>query len=555
MHTTQQLTSAQDFLGQTEDDSPATSFQMMLFDPATNSLVKTSLADAPVGGIQNNFTATVDPTATDDSAAGYEVGSQWVNVTSNTGFVCVDDTATAAVWTSTTTSGGGIQNNFTATVDPVSTDDSAAGYEVGSQWVNVTSNTGFVCVDDTATAAVWTSITTSGSDLQNNFTATVDPTATDDSAAGYEVGSQWVNVSTDTAFICVDDTATAAVWDATESGLQNNLTATVDPGSTDDSAAGYAVGSEWVNVTSDAGFICVDATATAAVWKSTTATSSGIQNNFTATVDPTATDDSAAGYETGSRWINTTSDAAFVCVDDTATAAVWTSTTSTGGGGGPQNNYTATTVPGINDDASGGYAVGSQWINVSTDTHYRCMDATAAAAVWKETTTDPLNNDLALDGYNITSDQSFRIEAAGSVIIGTGPLSIDGYDFQLTSGNAITDHTNELLRFYGVSLAVNYVQITNAATGDPAIIEAVGDDANVDLQLAAKGSLGVVEVIDTLKLTDGSRAPLRLVMRSTAPSSAVDDDVYLDDGTNTSTGQPAFRHYSSSAWNDINPPF
>lgn len=56
---------------------------------------------------------------------------------------------------------------------------------------------------------------------------------------------------------------------------QSNLAATSDPGATDDSAAGYVVGSTWVNVTLDKAFVCVDATATSAVWLDTGAGGGG----------------------------------------------------------------------------------------------------------------------------------------------------------------------------------------------------------------------------------------------------------------------------------------
>jgi len=42
--------------------------------------------------------------------------------------------------------------------------------------------------------------------------------------------------------------------------LKNNLSATASPGATDDSAAGYAVGSLWIDTTGDKSYICVDAT-------------------------------------------------------------------------------------------------------------------------------------------------------------------------------------------------------------------------------------------------------------------------------------------------------
>jgi hypothetical protein len=48
--------------------------------------------------------------------------------------------------------------------------------------------------------------------FKHNFAATVAPTATDDSAAGYEVGSRWIDTVLDNVWVCVDATATAAIW-------------------------------------------------------------------------------------------------------------------------------------------------------------------------------------------------------------------------------------------------------------------------------------------------------------------------------------------------------
>lgn len=56
------------------------------------------------------------------------------------------------------------------------------------------------------------------------------------------------------------------------SGPLNNFVATAAPGVNDDSGDGYSVGSRWVDVTADEAYICLDATAGAAVWVKSTAT-------------------------------------------------------------------------------------------------------------------------------------------------------------------------------------------------------------------------------------------------------------------------------------------
>lgn len=48
--------------------------------------------------------------------------------------------------------------------------------------------------------------------LLNNFTAIADPTATDDSADGYQVGSKWLNTSENTLFIATNVGVGVAVW-------------------------------------------------------------------------------------------------------------------------------------------------------------------------------------------------------------------------------------------------------------------------------------------------------------------------------------------------------
>jgi len=55
-----------------------------------------------------------------------------------------------------------------------------------------------------------------------NLSASSDPTTSNDSTQGYTVGSIWINTSTDSAFICMDATASNAVWKAIGGVLPEN---------------------------------------------------------------------------------------------------------------------------------------------------------------------------------------------------------------------------------------------------------------------------------------------------------------------------------------------
>src|SRR3972149_3456861 len=46
----------------------------------------------------------------------------------------------------------------------------------------------------------------------NNYGAAVAPSVTDDFTLGYGPGSEWVDLATDKAYVCLDAAAGAAVW-------------------------------------------------------------------------------------------------------------------------------------------------------------------------------------------------------------------------------------------------------------------------------------------------------------------------------------------------------
>lgn len=72
----------------------------------------------------------------------------------------------------------------------------------------------------------------------------------------------------------------------------------------------------------------------------------GRLDKFDATTAPTANDDSGDGYEVGSIWVDTTADDAYICLDNTSTAAVWAQIDSAGSGTTAENNLLYHTITG-----------------------------------------------------------------------------------------------------------------------------------------------------------------------------------------------------------------
>ncbi len=239
--------------------------------------------------------------------------------------------------------------------------------------------------------------------------------------------------------------------------LKVNLTATADPTANDDNTQGYAVGSRWVNVSTDKEYVCVDGSAGAAVWTETTATGSGSSDHsalsnlnwsaaghtFDANLDIGAYDFQSTGsFTDGTNAVTAAnaktaydhsqgsgSDHADVASNtthrQTTTGNPHSVTKSDVSLGNVENlkvNLTATTDPTVNDDTGDGYSVGSRWVNTSTDKEYVCLDASTGAAVWLETTAlgggkfvdrgDP----SAYDFTSLTADETWRDLDLSSIV-------------------------------------------------------------------------------------------------------------------------------------------
>ena len=126
-----------------------------------------------------------------------------------------------------------------------------------------------------------------------------------------------------------------------------------------------------------------------------------------------------------------------------------------------------------------------------------------------------------------TNPNISTVALAADVVDDTSPqlggnLDTNSFMIDFDTSHGIRDENgNEQLFFSTTSSAVNYVNVTNAATGNDPKIAAAGDDSNIDLQIAPKGS-------GELVVGTGSAAP--------TITSAGAYDLTLDTNSGTNSG-------------------
>jgi hypothetical protein len=125
-----------------------------------------------------------------------------------------------------------------------------------------------------------------------------------------------------------------------------------------------------------------------------------------------------------------------------------------------KSNWAASTVPSITDDSGSGYAVGSRWIDTTADKEYVCLDATVNYAVWTETTVSGAtitNTELsATTTTSITSktyvvmDTMTTTPASGTYMVtfsasGSGSSTRNIMEYSIFKANTIIQHSHRWL--------------------------------------------------------------------------------------------------------------
>lgn len=157
----------------------------------------------------------------------------------------------------------------------------------------------------------------------------------------------------------------------------------------------------------------------------------------------------------------------------------------------PKVKLDATSAPGVTNDTDEGYIAGSIWVDVTADKAYVCLDNTDGAAVWTETTGasgsgtvttsgTPVANDIArFTGATVIEGLSYaEFKAALDLEIGT---DIQALDTGLTSIAGLTTAANKMI--YTTALD------TYAVIDLTAFARTIIDDADAS---AVRTTLGLV---------------------------------------------------------------
>ncbi len=252
------------------------------------------------------------------------------------------------------------------------------------------------------------------------------------------------------------------------------------------------------------------------------------KSEWSKTVAPSAaTDDVSLGYVVGSRWIDTTADKEYVCLDNTDGAAVWLDTTA-GAAGGEQNTYST----------DGGTALTKTKVGVNLP--FKGLTATstkiALASNANDIGIDVTEGNLTLDNLGGTlgvakGGTGAVTHTSGNFLVGAGTSAVTSAkvapagvvvgttDTQTLTNKTMTATTNDVAAksLHSATTVVDVAAATAPTVGQ--VLTATSATA-ATWQTASAGALTTVEITATTSTTTTSATYVALNGMTTTPAAA-----------------------------------
>jgi len=462
-----------------------------------------------ITALKSEFAQTVPPNGGDDIGDGYAVGSFWFDTTADKAYVCLDATATAAVWTeitslgTTPTAGDGID----ITISTISVDLKANGGLVIESTelaidLGATSITGVLAATDGGSGQssyavgdiLYASTTTALSKLADIATGNALITGGVGVAPSYgkigltthvsgtlAVGSGGTNLTSyavgdllyasgTTALSSLADIATgnALITGGVgvapsygKIGLTTHVSGTLAVGSGGTNLTSYAVG----DLLYASGTTALSSLADIATGNALITGGVGVAPSYGKIGLTTHVSGTLAVGSGGTGATTLTANGILLGNGTSAITAL-------------KSEFAQTAQPTTGDDTGDGYAVGSFWFDTTNDKAYVCLDATATAAVWTEITSG--SSYTAGDGIDITvSTISVDLKANGGLVIESTELAIDLGATSMTGTLSVADGGTNLTSYavgdiIYASGTTALSKLADIATGNALITGGVG---------------------------------------------------------------------------------
>lgn len=328
-----------------------------------------------------------------------------------------------------------LKYNFSATAAPAVTDDDGDGYDEGSWWFDLTNDKAYVCLDASTGAAVWTELGSGGSGAPTDAKYIVQE-ANGSLSAEQSLGALTTGILLNTVTGSVGVLSTAVGADLpSHNHAASQITSgqlILEQGGTEADLSATGPG------------VLQQRTAGAAF--------TNLKYNFSATAAPAVTDDDGDGYDEGSWWFDLTNDKAYVCLDASTGAAVWT---ELGSGGGDAGDITYT--PAVATDWDGDADPGDV-DNALDQLAERVDDLEAGGAT---TDADAIHDNVSGEIAAIT--EKTTTVAADLVVIEDSAAS--NAKKRVTLGNLIGGLTTAILALLPVNIALIEDQKTQNTGG------------------------------------------------------------------------------------------